>query len=162
MQLQFYNLKIILVSLCLLSSKTVFSQKEIDFKHFPKPLKGLKQFIIELNSKNNEQNYLVEFYIGKEVFVDMCNAYGMNGKLEKKTVSGYNFPYYELTSDGKIFSTLKSCGTDEVIEKFITVAVEVIHYNSKLPIVIYAPEGFEIRYRIFKSTEDYKKSKAIN
>jgi ecotin len=34
----------------------------------------------------------------------------------------------------------------------------LLRYNSKLPIVVYAPTGFEVRYRIWAAGEEIKKA----
>ena len=33
-----------------------------------------------------------------------------------------------------------------------------IRYNSRLPVVVYAPDGYEIRYRIWKASEAIEKA----
>ena len=46
------------------------------------------------------------------------------------------------------------------VKKFVTAAPIKIRYNSRLPVVIYVPEGYEVRYRIWeasKTTHDAKK-----
>jgi ecotin len=44
------------------------------------------------------------------------------------------------------------------VSKFITVAGEpyIIRYNSRMPIVIYVPEGVEVRYRIWTTYVELK------
>jgi ecotin len=37
----------------------------------------------------------------------------------------------------------------EKVERFVPGSPLLIRYNSRLPIVVYAPEGYEIRYRIW-------------
>ena len=43
-------------------------------------------------------------------------------------------------------------GTPQV-EKFVTLGGEpyLVRYNSRLPLVIYVPEGVEVRYRIWRA-----------
>jgi ecotin len=42
------------------------------------------------------------------------------------------------------------------VERFIAISGEpyLIRYNSRLPIVVYVPEGVEVRYRIWKARDD--------
>lgn len=44
------------------------------------------------------------------------------------------------------------------VARFIPLGGEpyIIRYNSKLPIVIYLPEGAEVRYRIWTASEEIK------
>jgi ecotin len=39
------------------------------------------------------------------------------------------------------------------VDRFITVAGEplLLRYNSKLPVVVYVPEGVEVRYRVWQA-----------
>ena len=44
------------------------------------------------------------------------------------------------------------------VSRFIALGGEpyLIRYNSRLPIVVYAPEGVEIRYRIWSASPETK------
>jgi len=44
------------------------------------------------------------------------------------------------------------------VNRFVTLGGEpyLIRYNSRLPIVVYAPEGVEARYRIWSAGPDVK------
>jgi ecotin len=42
------------------------------------------------------------------------------------------------------------------VNRFITLGGEpfLIRYNSRLPVVVYAPEGVEVRYRIWSAAPE--------
>jgi ecotin len=44
------------------------------------------------------------------------------------------------------------------VDRFITIGGEpyLIRYNSRLPVVVYAPEGVEVRYRIWSAESETK------
>ena len=44
------------------------------------------------------------------------------------------------------------------LNRFITLGGEpyLIRYNSRLPVVVYAPEGVEVRYRIWSAEPETK------
>jgi ecotin len=44
------------------------------------------------------------------------------------------------------------------VSRFITLGGEpyLIRYNSRLPVVVYAPEGVEVRYRIWRAEPEMK------
>jgi ecotin len=44
------------------------------------------------------------------------------------------------------------------VDRFITIGGEpyLIRYNSRLPIVVYAPEGVEVHYRIWNAESETK------
>jgi ecotin len=48
------------------------------------------------------------------------------------------------------------------IERFITLGGEpdLLRYNSRLPLVVYLPEGVEVRYRIWRA--DKRVENALN
>jgi len=44
------------------------------------------------------------------------------------------------------------------VSRFITIGGEsyIIPYNSRLPVVVYVPEGVEVRYRIWSAAPESK------
>ncbi|MEI6536405.1 MAG: ecotin family protein, partial [Verrucomicrobiaceae bacterium] len=65
--------------------------------------------------------------------------------------------YYDVVGGSEAISTLIGVppGTPQVM-KFVTGQPIQIAYNSRLPIVIYAPAGHEIRYRIWSASDKFK------
>mgnify|MGYP002064584123 CR=1 FL=1 len=59
--------------------------------------------------------------------------------------------------DGATIDAVIKCHIDQV-EKFVSGTPLLIRYNSRLPVVIYAPKGFEIRYRIWQTPETTQKA----
>ena len=47
------------------------------------------------------------------------------------------------------------------VSRFVTLAGEpyLIRYNSRLPVVVYVPEGVEVRYRIWRAEPEMKPMK---
>ncbi|MCU0539178.1 MAG: ecotin family protein, partial [Desulfobacterales bacterium] len=45
------------------------------------------------------------------------------------------------------------------VDRFVTLGGEpfLIRYNSRLPVVVYAPEGVEVRYRIWAAEPEMKR-----
>jgi ecotin len=46
-----------------------------------------------------------------------------------------------------------------MVMKFVSVPSLIIPYNSRIPLVVYVPEGGEVRYRIWKAGETTEKAK---
>ena len=44
-------------------------------------------------------------------------------------------------------------GTSDA-KRFVTAAPLRIAYNSRLPVVVYVPQGYEVRYRIWEASAD--------
>lgn len=45
------------------------------------------------------------------------------------------------------------------VKKFVSIPSKTIPYNSRIPLVVYVPEGGEVRYRIWKASETTEKAK---
>ncbi|PAV04695.1 hypothetical protein CBG25_06770 [Arsenophonus sp. ENCA] len=61
---------------------------------YPAVEEDVQRYAIELPRKENENNFMVEFFIGKSMLAD-CSHRGLQGRFEKKSVSWQN-DYYEL------------------------------------------------------------------
>lgn len=123
---------------------------KIDMNIFPKPEKGFQQFYIQLPSFTDEQDYKVELFIGKEILVD-CNTYFMLGTIQEQNLESWGYNYYSVASNGETAGTLMGCLDNKKSIKFVHITPQIINYNSKLPIVLYVPEGFKVKYRIFSA-----------
>jgi ecotin len=121
-------------------------------KAYPPAEAGMVRYVLHLPTLTNETEVKVELIVGKTVETDGANKYFFTGKIKEETVSGWGFPRYNVTI-GPMASTMMAPapGTPKVA-KFVTLGGEpyLIRYNSKLPVVVYAPEGIEVRYRLWK------------
>ena len=69
-------------------------------------------------------------------------------------MQGWGFSYYELKALGPMAGTLMApphCA--EKVDTFVSVRHDLglIRYNSKLPLVVYVPEGVEMKYRLWSA-----------
>ena len=47
------------------------------------------------------------------------------------------------------------------VTRFVTMATTgPVRYNSKLPVIVYVPEGLEVRYRLWKAEPDTRQGEA--
>lgn len=106
-------------------------------------------YLPELNS-DEEINNKVEIIPGKNLNVD-CNNHRMSGTLKAETLEGYGYDYYVFNSSGDVLSTRKACPDQKMEEKFISSDTKLLPYNSRLPIVVYTPVGFEVNYKIWET-----------
>lgn len=126
-----------------------------DLKPYPTAEKGYQRFVIHLEALPNEPDHQIELIIGKEMLID-CNRHFFSGQLEEKTLQGWGYTYYTLTNIVGPASTMMACPPDEK-KKTVFVSLNndksdfLKRYNSKLPIVIYVPLGFEVRYRLWRA-----------
>jgi ecotin len=71
-------------------------------------------------------------------------------------LKGWGYTFY-VAVPGPVASTLMApMPRQEQVERFVSMPGEMIRYNSKLPIVIYTPEGCEVRYLICSAGEELK------
>lgn len=136
---------------------------QFDFSNFPSPKDGYIRYVINLpsSSKVKDANKLVEFYVGKYEQVDNCNSFGLLGEIQMKTLEGFGYTYYEFETEGNIIGTLMYCSDSKRVEKFIKSKSEIIHYNSRMPIIIDVPQGYEVRYKIFVAKENDNKAEIL-
>lgn len=121
-------------------------------KPYPAAMQGFERHVIELPQQPDEESLKVELIAGKTQTVD-CNQQRLAGQWQQKTVQGWGYDYYVLDRVGPGMSTLMACPDDTRRQAFVPVAGEVplLRYNSKLPVVIYAPTGVEVRYRLWSA-----------
>lgn len=130
-----------------------------NLKAYPPPDPGIIRHVLQLPKQADENAFKVELIVGKTVPVDAVNNYFFAGKIAEKTIAGWGFPRYDVSQLGPLAGTLMAAepGAPKV-NRFITLGGEpyLIRYNSRLPIVVYAPEGVEVRYRVWSAAPEAK------
>ena len=129
---------------------------KIEVSTFPKAEKGMVQYVIEVpyGGMESDNNKRIEVMVGKYEEVDKCNRHFLNGKLEQKELKGWGYNYYEFKTDGNTMSTMMGCNDSSTVSKFITGESTMLSYNGRMPIVVYVPEGYEVKYKIYKAEDD--------
>jgi len=132
-----------------------------ELKAFPDAKEGAERFVIVLPHKERgeEDAFKVELIPGKTMPTDGVNLMRLGISIEARPLKGWGYTYYEVTGRDVAMSTMMAPppGTRQV-KKFVSGAPLLIRYNSRLPVVIYAPKGCEIRYRIWQSPETTEKA----
>ena len=112
------------------------------------------RYVINLPAHENEGDLKVELQIGKTLELDAGNRYFFGGKLEKETIQGWGFDRYVLSELGPMAGTAMAVDPNAPkVNRFITLGGEpgLLRYNSRLPLVVYVPEGVEVRYRLWRA-----------
>ena len=126
-------------------------------KAFPPAKAGMVRYVIVLPEKSRaeEVNYKVELSIGKIVETDGANQYALGSTLKPVSLKGWGYTYYEATGKNVTISTrmAPSPGTPKV-KKLVFGRPLLIRYNSRLPVVVYVPEGTSVYYRIFEAPKE--------
>ena len=147
-------MKPIVLFLALTLGQPVLGADHPELKAFPPAKEGFERYVIALPHKERgeEDSFKVELVVGKMEATDGVNLVKLGGKIEKKTVSGWGYSYYEVEKIGPSMSTRVgvSPGAPKV-EKFVYMAPLLIRYNSRVPVVVYVPKGCEVQYRIWST-----------
>ena len=123
-----------------------------NMKAFPPADQGKVRYVLQLPPQDNESALKVELIVGKTIQIDEKNHYFFGGTIEAETIQGWGFPRYIVDKLGPMAGTLMAIDpTAPKVARFVTLGGDsyLIRYNSRLPIVVYVPEGVEVRYRIW-------------
>lgn len=128
-----------------------------ELKAYPAAKDGQRRFVVVLPDKDRgeEGDFLVELIPGKVMETDGVNRYQLGSKIETKVIDGWGYSYYRVTGPDVAMSTRMAAppGTPTV-KRFVAGESLKIRYNSRLPVVIYAPDGYVIKYRIWTAPSD--------
>ena len=130
-----------------------------NLKAFPPAGEGMVRYVLNLPKQRDESNFKVELIVGKTVQLDPQNRYFFNGRIEAETIPGWGFTRYIVKKLGPMAGTLMAVDPNAPkVARFITLGGEphFIRYNSRLPVVIYVPEGVDVRYRIWSAGPEAK------
>ena len=131
----------------------------MDLKAFPPADQGEVRYALQLPTQDDESAFKVELIVGKTVQVDANNKYFFGGTIEEETITGWGFPRYSVGTLGPMAGTLMAVDPNAPKEaRFVTLGGDpyLIPYNSRLPIVVYVPEGVEVRYRVWTAGAESK------
>lgn len=130
---------------------------------FPPADDGMVRFVIELPEREDAESVRVELIPGRKVETDPVNRHFFGGQLGSKTVEGMGYTYYVLPELGPMAGTLMAPPPGaEKVERFVGLGGEpfLVRYNPRLPVVVYLPEGAELRYRLWVAGEETKAAEA--
>jgi ecotin len=146
--------KLVLLSLLSFACSGISAQAIDNMKAFPPATEGMVRHVFQPPQQADESAFKVELIVGKTVETDKVNRHFFGGRVEEETIDGWGFPKFVVHKLGAMAGTLMAVDPNEPkVERFITLGGEpfLVRYNSKLPVVVYVPEGVEVRYRIWKA-----------
>ena len=128
------------------------AQAADNLKASPPAGEGMVRHVLQLPQQADESAFKVELIVGKTVEIDAGIRYFFGGRIEVETVQGWGYTRYMVPRLGPMAGTLMAVDPNAPkLARFITLGGEpyLIRYNSRLPVVVYVPEGVEVRYRIW-------------
>lgn len=150
--------KITLVLVCTLTLSSLYAEpeKKDNIQMFPQAQEGFVRYVIEVPKTDNDYDHKVELLIGKDMMVD-CNYHSFYGEIESVTLKGWGYKYLKVSDIQNGPTTMMVC-SDPKTEKFISIHDTLRRYNSRSPIVVYVPDGYEVRYRIWNTDNDVQQA----
>jgi len=121
---------------------------------FPAPEEGVSRHVIDLPGHDDPETLRVEILVGKTVLVDGVNRHFFGGSLEERTVKGFGYSYHILDKLGPMAGTRMAAPPGQPkVERFVTLGGDpyLVRYNPRLPLVVYVPDGVEVRYRLWRA-----------
>lgn len=146
---------IAIIFLTSLISTTIFASPEHrQLKAFPEAMEGMQRLVINLSLQDREEedNLKVELVPGKVMMSDGINVMRHSSHIESHPLQGWGYTFYRVTGQDITISTKMAVpeGTQQK-EHFVSGKPLMISYNSRVPIVIYTPLGYEVHYRIWRA-----------
>lgn len=125
----------------------------VDISIFPAARTGESQHVFQLTAVENEENYMIEIVAGRTMSVD-CNTVMIGADFDDEDLSGWGYTYYKVDDISAPASTMMGCPDNTKSEKLVTFNMghdALLRYNSRMPIVVYAPEDVTLGYRIWQT-----------
>ena len=117
---------------------------------FPLSEPGYQRHVILLPALDDEDEHKVELVSGKHMAVD-CNVHGMDGQFNQVDLAGWGYTYWMLESRQQVRSTLMMCPDKQKHDAFVQTESVLLRYNSRLPVVVFVPEGLSLRWRVWRA-----------
>lgn len=110
---------------------------------------GTLRHVITLPKLEDNQAAKLEIVAGKTLVLGGKAECSFGGEIVESNIEGWGFTRIDVT-----LGELNGAQPDPQGEtrKFVTLGAEAkfFRYNSRLPLVVYAPQGVEIRYRVWQ------------
>ena len=145
----------------MVQSAAAFGSDHPELKAFPLAEDGAKRYVIVLphKARGKDDAFNVEIIAGKKILTDGVNLVRLGNTIEQRVLEGWGYSYYEVTESGDTISTMMAPPEGApLVKTFVTVTPLHVRYNSRVPIVVYVPDGYEVRYRIWQASETIERA----
>ena len=124
-----------------------------DLRPYPPAARGERRWFISVDTTPAAAGDLrVELVVGRTLMVD-CNRHLLPGSLEEESVPGWGYPIYRVKGGGPMVSTRMACPGQAPRQEFVGLggSPTLVPVNPRLPIVVFAPQELEVRWRLWRA-----------
>lgn len=157
----------------LLAASAAVAVPRLDLTPYPAPPAGQSRWVIQLPGvlplnpdpalSTSTADWRVEVIVGREVLVD-CNRHFFSGRIASETLPGTGTKVYRVGKVGPMASTRMACPPGEPKRRaFVPMGGKpfVLPYNVSQPIVVYAPQDLEVRWRLWKAAREQRPAQRL-
>jgi ecotin len=157
----------------LLAASAAVAVPRLDLTPYPAPPAGQSRWVIQLpgvlplnpdpSLSTSTADWRVELIVGREVLVD-CNRHFFSGRIASETLPGRGIKVYRVSKVGPMASTRMACPPGEPKRQaFVPMGGKpfVLPYNVSQPIVVYAPQDLEVRWRLWKAAREQRPAQRL-
>ena len=102
--------------------------------------------------RGEEDDFKVEIVAGRTIDTDGVNTVRFGGEFREKDIPGWGFSFFEVDAlPGPLSTRIAPPPGTPSEKRFVAGPKLLVAYNSRLPLVVYAPEGVEIRSRVWRA-----------
>lgn len=127
--------------------------QKVDLNIYPPAKAGQTRHVLTLPPLAQEDHAKVEIFAGKTMMVD-CNRVMIGADIDDETVHGWGYNYYVINDVKPAASTMMACPNTPKREDLVGLNLgsdAFIRYNSKLPVIVYAPSDLTVGYKVWKT-----------
>jgi len=157
----------------LLASAAALAIPRLDLSAYPAPAKGERRWVIQLpgllsptkdpSLSPDPRDWRVQLIVGQMASVD-CNQHSFAAQLRPWKLNEATPQVFRVVNVGPLVSTRMACPPDQARRQaFVTMAGKpyVVPYNASRPIVVYAPEALQLRWRLWKAEREPRDAQAL-
>lgn len=151
------------VILLLLIPMGMLAQEKEKKEVFPSAQEGWEKIEVHLPAvKKGGEEYMVEFTIGFEMMTDTCNPYSLIGSWSEMELKESGRVYYIASTKGQVVKAMSDCTDNKEVNEFVGLKSKLILHEREQPLVVYIPEGYQLRYRLWNTNKKWENPVAGN
>lgn len=134
----------------------VVAQEKDKNNLYPLPQEGWEKVVVDLPLlKKGTSEYRVEFTVGFDMETDLCNPYSLIGEWAEYEVQNSELVYFIASTKGQVVKAMNECPNNKKKSQFVGVKSSFMIHTGQQPLVVYIPEGYQLRYRLWSADKEW-------